>query len=183
MDKIYNKIRDYIEENFVDDEDVIMTYMKQASLQDKLDFLDLPAKDIFGNIDNYIEDSLTDMPDDVFHDFVMKYGAVLMAKGIQSEGKKDLILKSISINDLGLSSRAANILKRSGIESAAEIKEMLDEDYSSLMKLRNMGKRSYEEIIKKMDEISGSNYCKKEEIVQMLNKDISKIVDKLYEKA
>lgn len=83
------KVEKYIAKNFADEEDVIMTYMKQASLQDKLDFLELPAKDIYGNIDNYIEDSIVNMPDDVFHDFAVDFGAKLMKKGITGNQDKN----------------------------------------------------------------------------------------------
>lgn len=54
-----------------------------------------------------------------------------------------------SIEDLGLSVRAYNCLYRTGIRKLNEITDMTE---SELMSVRNMGKKTVEEITKKLEE-------------------------------
>ena len=78
-------------------------------------------------------------------------------------------LDNIRIDDLQLSVRSTNVLKRSGIKTATEIKRLLDDDYTALINLRSMGIKSFEEILEKMDEILGTNY--QESITDKLKED------------
>ena len=95
------KIKEYIQENFADEEDVILTFMSQASLEDKLDFLDVPASAIKGDIDDVIEDSLVFMPKAEFHNFAVKYGAVLMDNGIKGNSSKNIKQEKNESNKYG----------------------------------------------------------------------------------
>ena len=49
----------------------------------------------------------------------------------------------MSIDDLELSARSSNCLKRAGIET---ISELLDKDMSELIQIKNFGKKSADEI-------------------------------------
>jgi len=57
--------------------------------------------------------------------------------------------KSLSIEDMDLSQRSSNCLRRHGITKLAELCEMTEDD---LMKIRNLGKKSLAEIKSKMAE-------------------------------
>jgi len=65
------------------------------------------------------------------------------------ELEPELSLKSVSIDALDLSVRAHNCLKRAGVNTLEDLRKMNRED---LMKLRNMGRKSLEEIITKAKE-------------------------------
>lgn len=60
-----------------------------------------------------------------------------------------------TIEDLDLSVRSYNCLKRAGINTVEELCGLTDEDFS---KIRNLGKRSIEEIKKKIAEVKGIPY-------------------------
>ena len=74
------KIENYMTEHSASEADIVIMYMQQASLQDKLDFIGLSAKAVHGNIDRYVEETLAQMPDDILHDYAVKYCADLMSK-------------------------------------------------------------------------------------------------------
>jgi len=79
----------------------------------------------------------------------------------KEEEKRDLItLLETKVEFLGLSVRALNCLKRSGIEN---IGQLIEKSESDLMALRNFGKKSLAEIIEKLKEKGLS--LKKEPIV------------------
>ena len=80
----------YIEKYFYDEEDVVLTYLYQGTLQDKLNFVGIPASDIRGSIDNVVEDTIVNMPEDEFHDYAVKYCEELMEKGIKGRKYKDI---------------------------------------------------------------------------------------------
>ena len=56
----------------------------------------------------------------------------------------------MSIDELDLSVRSYNCLKRAGISSVEELTEKSEDD---MMKVRNLGKKSLEEVLKKLDEL------------------------------
>ena len=65
------------------------------------------------------------------------------------EKKDDSMVLSIPIEELDLSVRSYNCLKRQGIET---IHQIIDRNRSDIEKIRNLGKKSLKEILKKIDE-------------------------------
>lgn len=63
--------------------------------------------------------------------------------------EKEKVLE-MSIDELDLSVRSYNCLKRAGISSVEELTEKSEDD---MMKVRNLGKKSLEEVLKKLDEL------------------------------
>ena len=66
---------------------------------------------------------------------------------------------SISIDDLDLSVRSNNCLRRAGINTVDELIQRTEED---MMKVRNLGRKSLEEVKKKLSEM-GLSLRKSEE--------------------
>ena len=58
----------------------------------------------------------------------------------------------IPIEKLGLSVRSFNVLKRGGIAYISDIVKKLRENPTSIFKLRNMGRKSYDNVLDKLDE-------------------------------
>ena len=56
-----------------------------------------------------------------------------------------------SIEDLDLSVRAFNCLKRAGIANVGEILEKLERDESELLAIRNFGQKSLDELKEKLE--------------------------------
>ena len=73
-------------------------------------------------------------------------------------GEKDKMLE-MAIEDLDLSVRSFNCLKRSGAKTLRDLTEMTRDD---LMKVRNLGKKSIEEVIEKLDSL-GFSFAKSED--------------------
>ncbi len=71
---------------------------------------------------------------------------VKMDKG---EDKKDKVME-MSIEDLDLSVRSYNCLKRAGINTVMDLASKTEED---MMKVRNLGRKSLEEVLNKMAEL------------------------------
>jgi DNA-directed RNA polymerase subunit alpha len=65
------------------------------------------------------------------------------------EEEKDKILDT-TIEELELSVRSSNCLKRAGINT---VEELVDKTEDDLMKVRNLGKKSLQEIKDKLDEL------------------------------
>jgi DNA-directed RNA polymerase subunit alpha len=65
------------------------------------------------------------------------------------EEQKDNILE-MSIEELDLSVRSYNCLKRAGINTVEELIQKNEED---MMKVRNLGKKSLEEVVNKLHEL------------------------------
>ena len=65
----------------------------------------------------------------------------------QEDDKKDKVLE-MTIEELDLSVRAYNCLKRAGINSVAELVQKNQED---MMKVRNLGRKSLEEVEQKLN--------------------------------
>ncbi|MFD3155645.1 DNA-directed RNA polymerase subunit alpha [Haloimpatiens sp. FM7330] len=81
--------------------------------------------------------SLTDNADDM---------EIMVEK---EEDKKEKVLE-MTIEELDLSVRSYNCLKRAGINTVQELTERTIDD---MMKVRNLGKKSLEEVQKKLDEL------------------------------
>ena len=67
----------------------------------------------------------------------------------KEEGKKEKVLEMI-IDELDLSVRSYNCLKRAGINTVEELTNRTEDD---MMKVRNLGKKSLEEVKLKLDEL------------------------------
>lgn len=72
----------------------------------------------------------------------------------------------ISIDDLELSPRAYNCLKRMGITDIEKLKTMREEDFS---KIRNVSARSKEEILRVIEELKNPNYMERFNQPERLN--------------
>jgi DNA-directed RNA polymerase subunit alpha len=67
----------------------------------------------------------------------------------KAEDTKDKVL-DLPIEELDLSVRSYNCLKRAGINTVEELIKKTEED---MMKVRNLGKKSLEEVKSKLDEL------------------------------
>jgi DNA-directed RNA polymerase subunit alpha len=67
----------------------------------------------------------------------------------KEEEEKDKILE-MTIEELDLSVRSYNCLKRAGINTVEELTQRTEED---MIKVRNLGKKSLEEVIQKLEEL------------------------------
>ena len=67
----------------------------------------------------------------------------------KEEGKKEKILE-LSIEELDLSVRSYNCLKRAGINTVEDLANKTEDD---MMKVRNLGRKSLEEVLAKMSEL------------------------------
>ncbi len=99
------------------------------------DAISLAAKIMVEHLELFI--NLTDEVDDV---------EIMVEK---EEEEKDKILDT-TIEELELSVRSSNCLKRAGINTVEELTEKTEDD---LMKVRNLGKKSLQEIVNKLDEL------------------------------
>ncbi|MFP4017495.1 MAG: DNA-directed RNA polymerase subunit alpha C-terminal domain-containing protein, partial [Halanaerobiales bacterium] len=99
------------------------------------DAVSLSAKIMVEYLDLFI--NLTDEVNDV---------EIMVEK---EEEEKDKILDT-TIEELELSVRSSNCLKRAGINTVGELNSKSEED---LMKVRNLGKKSLLEIKEKLDEL------------------------------
>ena len=70
----------------------------------------------------------------------------------KEEDKKEKALE-MTIEELDLSVRSYNCLKRAGINTVEELTEKTEDD---MMKVRNLGKKSLEEVIQKLEELGFS---------------------------
>ena len=67
----------------------------------------------------------------------------------KEESKKEKVLE-MTIEELDLSVRSYNCLKRASINTVEELTEKTEDD---MMKVRNLGKKSLEEVIQKLEEL------------------------------
>ncbi|MBQ6554742.1 MAG: DNA-directed RNA polymerase subunit alpha [Firmicutes bacterium] len=67
----------------------------------------------------------------------------------KEEGKKEKVLE-LSIEELDLSVRSYNCLKRAGINTVEDLASKTEED---MMKVRNLGRKSLEEVLNKLAEL------------------------------
>ena len=73
-------------------------------------------------------------------------------------------VSNISIGEIGLSVRSYNALRRAGIETVGQLLECNEE---SLLQIRNLGRKSIDEILLKMEEYRN---FRMQEIYQQLQK-------------
>jgi len=69
---------------------------------------------------------------------------------VEKEEEQKNRLLEMSIEELDLSVRSYNCLKRAGINT---VEELIARDEDDMMKVRNLGKKSLEEVIKKLNEL------------------------------
>ena len=67
----------------------------------------------------------------------------------KEEDKKEKVLE-MTIEELDLSVRSYNCLKRAGINTVQELANKTEED---MMKVRNLGRKSLEEVKEKLEEL------------------------------
>ena len=67
----------------------------------------------------------------------------------KEEGKKEKVLE-MSIEELDLSVRSYNCLKRAGINTVEDLASKTEDE---MMKVRNLGRKSLEEVLNKMAEL------------------------------
>ena len=82
--------------------------------------------------------------------FVRLTDTVLPVSMVQPEDDKKEKVLEMTIEELELSVRAYNCLKRAGINSVAELVQRNQED---MMKVRNLGRKSLEEVEQKLQEL------------------------------
>ena len=69
---------------------------------------------------------------------------------VQKEEDKKTQVLELSIEELDLSVRSYNCLKRAGINTVEDLANKTEED---MMKVRNLGRKSLEEVLNKMNEL------------------------------
>ncbi len=65
---------------------------------------------------------------------------------VKDDGKKEKVLET-TIEELDLSVRSYNCLKRAGINT---VEELIKKDEEEMMKVRNLGRKSLEEVQQKL---------------------------------
>ena len=76
----------------------------------------------------------------------------------KEENKKERVLE-MSIEDLELSVRSFNCLKRAGI---ATVEDLINKTETDMMKVRNLGKKSFDEVTAKLHSL-GLDFAKEDE--------------------
>jgi predicted DNA-binding protein YlxM (UPF0122 family) len=66
----------------------------------------------------------------------------------------------LDIKDMGLSVRAYNCLTRAGMETSKDIEAAIKS--GTLAGVRNLGRKSYDQILERMDELFGTHYSEEE---------------------
>ena len=67
----------------------------------------------------------------------------------QPDSKKEKVLE-MTIEELDLSVRSYNCLKRAGVNTVEDLAEKTEED---MMRVRNLGRKSLEEVLNKMESL------------------------------
>jgi len=86
---------------------------------------------------------------DVFKDLSGSVKATEKIMVEREEGMKEKMLE-MSIEELDLSVRSYNCLKRAGINTVSDLASKTEED---MMKVRNLGRKSLEEVLKKLSDL------------------------------
>ena len=138
IDSIYTPVKkvNYAVENTrvgqrVDYDKLTMEVWTDGSLK-PYEALSLAAKVMTGHLELFIDLSET-----------AKYTQVMIEK---EENKKERVLE-MSIEDLELSVRSFNCLKRAGIST---VEDLTNKSESDMMKVRNLGKKSLDEVTNKL---------------------------------
>ena len=150
IDSIYTPVRkvNYQVENtrvgqMVDFDKLIIEVWTDGSLK-SYEALSLAAKVMTGHLELFIDLSET-----------AKNTQVMVEK---EESKKEKVLE-MSIEELELSVRSFNCLKRAGI---ATVEDLTNKTGSDMMKVRNLGKKSLDEVIAKLHAL-GLDFAEEEE--------------------
>ena len=69
---------------------------------------------------------------------------------VSQDDDKALKVMEMSVEDLDLSVRSYNCLKRAGIHTVADLTKRTEDD---MLKVRNLGRKSLEEVVKKLEEL------------------------------
>ena len=95
--------------------------------------------------DTFVSDD--ELPEE-FYELIKKYEQDLAYKAA-SEEKTEVDITEMSIKELGLSTRAYNALSKvAGLKTVGEVLE-----FGDLKRIPNLGEKSYQEIINKLDEL------------------------------
>ncbi len=150
IDSIYTPVKkvNYSVENtrvgqMVDFDKLIIEVWTDGSLKAD-EALSLAAKVMTGHLELFIDLSEA-----------TKNTQVMIEK---EESKKEKVLE-MSIEDLELSVRSFNCLKRAGISTVEDLAKRTEED---MMKVRNLGKKSLDEVIHKLHSL-GLDFAKEED--------------------
>ena len=63
-----------------------------------------------------------------------------------------------SIEEMALSVRSFNCLARAGLKTVADVIRQTQDGYSSFFRIRNLGRKSVEEIFGKLKDMTGTDY-------------------------
>lgn len=85
-----------------------------------------------------------------------KWEALLNARYKKLNAKEGIL----DIKDMGLSVRAYNSLTRAGMETSKDIEDAIKS--GTLRCIRNLGLKSYDQILERMDELFGTHYSEEE---------------------
>ena len=150
IDSIYTPVKkvNYSVENtrvgqMVDYDKLTIEVWTDGSLQ-PYEALSLAAKVMTGHLELFIDLSET-----------AKNTQVMIEK---EENKKEKVLE-MSIEDLELSVRSFNCLKRAGIST---VEDLINKTEADMMKVRNLGKKSLDEVTNKLH-VLGLDFAKEEE--------------------
>ena len=150
IDSIYTPVKkvNYQVENtrvgqMVDYDKLVIEVWTDGSLKAH-EALSLAAKVMTGHLELFIDLSET-----------TKNTQVMIEK---EEAKKEKVLE-MSIEELELSVRSFNCLKRAGI---ATVEDLTNKSESDMMKVRNLGKKSFDEVTAKLHSL-GLDFAKEEE--------------------
>ena len=150
IDSIYTPVKkvNYQVENtrvgqMVDYDKLVIEVWTDGSLKAH-EALSLAAKVMTGHLELFIDLSET-----------TKNTQVMIEK---EEAKKEKVLE-MSIEELELSVRSFNCLKRAGI---ATVEDLTNKSESDMMKVRNLGKKSFDEVTAKLESL-GLSFAKEDE--------------------
>ena len=150
IDSIYTPVKkvNYQVENtrvgqMVDYDKLVIEVWTDGSLKAH-EALSLAAKVMTGHLELFID--LSDKTKDT---------EVMVEK---EESKKEKVLE-MSIEELELSVRSFNCLKRAGI---ATVEDLISKSESEMMKVRNLGKKSFDEVTAKLHSL-GLDFAQEEE--------------------
>ena len=77
-------------------------------------------------------------------------GATAPAQAVSADDNKSAAIDSMTIEELDLSVRSFNCLKRANINTVGELVNCSEED---MMRVRNLGRKSLEEVINKLSSL------------------------------
>lgn len=73
------------------------------------------------------------------------------AEGAEQNGRQDVLYEKL-IEELDLSVRVFNSLKRTGITTIGDVLDMLDRGPDAMLAIRNFGEKSLDELVEKLKE-------------------------------